>query len=255
MKILVVDDTPADLTLLTEMLTLHGYDVVGALSVAKAERILHEEPGVGLVLLDLMMPKEDGFAFLQFWRRHSIINTIPVIICSAAGDSESVLQATKAGAVDFLVKPVTTEIVISKIQSVLSRVHIRRCVLVADSEHVLGSLIGEIVRRAGYRCLSATTGQELTQTLEKEAVDLIITESQLSDMGGKNLVMAIHKQTPNVPIIFTGTLQKISLSGARAQGAVDVIFKPTTNLDILSKLAKYLSKETPSKKPIPAIHE
>jgi DNA-binding response OmpR family regulator len=253
MKILIVDDTPADLTLLTEIVTLHGYTVVGASSVAKAERILHEDPGIGLILLDLMMPKEDGFAFLHFWRRHAIINTIPVIICSAAGDSESVIQANKAGAIDFLVKPVTTEVVITKIQSVLSRIQTRGCVLVADSEQVLGSLIGEIVRRAGYRCLSVTTGKEIIAILENETIDLIITESQLSDMGGKQLVAEIHKQSPSVPVIFTGTTQKVSLSGARIQGAVDIIFKPTTNLDILSKLAKYLSKESSAKKQTPVV--
>ncbi len=252
MKILVVDDAPADLLLLMDILSLHGYTAVEASSVAKAERILHEDPGIGLVLLDLMMPKEDGFAFLQFWRRHPILNNIPVIVCSAAGDSESVLQANKAGAVDFLVKPVTTEVVIAKIQSVLSRVQVRGCVLVADSEQVLSSLIGEIVRRAGYRCLSASTGQEILETLGKETVNLIITDSQLSDMGGKNLVMAIHKQAPNIPVIFTGNIQKTSVSGARSQGAVDIIFKPTTNLDILSKLAKYLPKEIrPQETPVP----
>jgi DNA-binding NtrC family response regulator len=107
--VLVVDDDPVQRRLLDAMLRRSGYEVVTAESGAAAVALLCGEDGErhDAVILDLVMPDLDGMGVLAALREHG--NEIPVIVQTAHGSIETVVQAMRAGAVDFVVKPVGAE--------------------------------------------------------------------------------------------------------------------------------------------------
>lgn len=107
--ILVVDDDPVQRRLLDAMLKRFGYDVVTAESGVEALRLVGGSEGerVDAVVLDLVMPELDGMSVLDALRERGI--ETPVIVQTANGSIETVISAMRAGAVDFVVKPVGAE--------------------------------------------------------------------------------------------------------------------------------------------------
>ncbi|HRE21082.1 MAG TPA: sigma-54 dependent transcriptional regulator [Rhabdaerophilum sp.] len=107
--ILVVDDDPVQRRLLTEMIRRFGYEPEAIESGAEAlDRIAdRQKPAVDLIVLDLVMPDLDGMAVLE--RLGAMAEHPPVIVQTAHGSIETVISAMRAGAVDFVVKPVGAE--------------------------------------------------------------------------------------------------------------------------------------------------
>ena len=105
MKVLVVDDEPANVALLEAMLSDGGFTRVKAVldSRQAMETCLSFDPD--LVLLDLMMPHVDGFSILESIRAAAGEAFLPVIVLTADVNESTKLRALRAGATDFLVKP------------------------------------------------------------------------------------------------------------------------------------------------------
>ena len=105
MKILVVDDEPANVALLEGMLADGGYSRVLSVTDSRLamEACLSFDPD--LVLLDLMMPHVDGFTILESIRAAAGETFLPVIVLTADAHESTKLRALRAGATDFLLKP------------------------------------------------------------------------------------------------------------------------------------------------------
>lgn len=116
--ILVVDDQSSVRTLLKDYLTSQGYRVVtandgqDALFVAR-----HEQPN--LVLLDIMMPKMDGYQFLSAFRRE---NQVPVIVLSAKEEETDTVLGLELGADDYVIKPFRMRELLARVRAALRRV-------------------------------------------------------------------------------------------------------------------------------------
>src|ERR1700716_1152397 len=107
--ILVVDDDPVQRRLLDNMVRRFGYDVVTADGGDAATALLTgaDGPRIDCVVLDLVMPDLDGLGVLARMREAGL--TIPVIVQTAHGGIDNVVSAMRAGASDFVVKPVGAE--------------------------------------------------------------------------------------------------------------------------------------------------
>jgi adenylate cyclase len=103
-SILIVDDEPFNLDLLEQELELLGYATVAAADGGQALERLATEP-IDLVLLDIMMPKLDGYRTLQRIKADPELHHIPVIMVSALSELESVVRCIELGAEDHLPKP------------------------------------------------------------------------------------------------------------------------------------------------------
>jgi len=102
-RILVVDDNPTNLEVLRVRLNSQGYEVVTAVDGEDAlVRTRELEPD--LVLLDVMMPKLDGFEVLSALKQDDATAHIPVLVLSNLGQERDVAQAKALGALAFLVK-------------------------------------------------------------------------------------------------------------------------------------------------------
>jgi DNA-binding NtrC family response regulator len=107
--ILVVDDDPVQRRLLDAMARRFGYDVetLGSGEEALDRLLATDRPPVNLIVLDLVMPDLDGMAVLARMRQRDI--AVPAIVQTAHGSIEAVISAMRAGATDFVVKPVGAE--------------------------------------------------------------------------------------------------------------------------------------------------
>jgi len=117
-KILVVDDEPAQVRLFEQLLTAHGYFVIKAYGGREAVRIVHENKP-DIVLLDVMMPELDG------WQTCGLIRDlyeIPIIMLTGKRNSEEdVVRGLECGADEYLAKPVGNRELLARVKSVLRR--------------------------------------------------------------------------------------------------------------------------------------
>ncbi len=106
--ILVIDDDPIQRRLLKNMLERNGNVVHMADNGRSGLEVLDRKGGlIDVILLDLMMPEMNGAAFLEALAERD--STIPVIVQTGQGGIETVVHAMRAGAFDFVVKPVSPE--------------------------------------------------------------------------------------------------------------------------------------------------
>src|SRR6476661_7912920 len=115
-RILVVDDQPANLRVVSTLLSRNGYDVVPAGTGPEAlDHALEATPD--LVLLDMLMPGMDGFQLLAQMRHHPSLQDMPVIFLTAAQDRELLLRAFDSGAVDYVTKPFIPEELLARVSA------------------------------------------------------------------------------------------------------------------------------------------
>ncbi len=102
-KILIIEDDAFLQGLEASKLTKEGYDILVASSGDEAlEKI--NEPGINLILLDLVLPNFDGFQVLEKVRSTDAIKMLPVIVFSNLSEDKDVKKAKELGATDFMVK-------------------------------------------------------------------------------------------------------------------------------------------------------
>jgi DNA-binding response OmpR family regulator len=118
-RILIIEDELPMRTALHDVLVAEGYRVLTASDgEAGLGRALKETPE--LILLDIMMPKLDGFALCAELRRLS--NSIPILMLTAKGQIEDRVTGLDAGADDYLVKPFSTEELLARVRALLRRI-------------------------------------------------------------------------------------------------------------------------------------
>ena len=148
-RILVVDDQPHNRELLHSVLTFHPHEVLEAESGEQALEILARE-AIDLVLLDIMMPKIDGFEVCRRIKSDPRWEAIPVILVTALTGRKDRIAGIEAGANDFLTKPVDVQDVTLRVRNALrqKRLHDRlqeSFLRLKDLEEQRDNLVGMVV--------------------------------------------------------------------------------------------------------------
>jgi adenylate cyclase len=119
-KILVVDDTPDNLFLMTALLE-DEYEVITASSGQEALQIAQSDAAPELILLDIMMPEMDGYEVMRRLRNNSATSGIPVIFLTALTSIEEEQFGLDLGAVDYITKPISPPVVLARVHTHLER--------------------------------------------------------------------------------------------------------------------------------------
>lgn len=118
LKILVVDDEPRMRKLVKDFLTVKGFQVIEAEDGEQAIDSFFEEKDIALILLDVMMPKMDGWEVLKTIRQYS---QIPILMLTARGEEQDELQGFKLGADEYISKPFSPKILVARVEAILRR--------------------------------------------------------------------------------------------------------------------------------------
>jgi DNA-binding NtrC family response regulator len=146
-KILLVDDVPANLLVLSGALEPEGYEILAVPSGEVALKVA-ERAQPALILLDIMMPEVDGFETCRRLKAQASTRDIPVLFITARGATEDLVEGFRAGGVDYVVKPWQTAEIVCRVAT-----HVR-----------LNRLARELTEK--NRALEARTA-ELTAEIQK----------------------------------------------------------------------------------------
>ncbi|MBO6134187.1 MAG: response regulator transcription factor [Lachnospiraceae bacterium] len=117
-KILVVDDEARIRKLIGDFLTGSGFDVTEAGDGEEALKKFKTDKDIKLIVLDVMMPKLDGYMTLEEIRKTS---RVPVVLLTAKGEENDQIRGFEAGADDYVQKPFSPKILVARINAILKR--------------------------------------------------------------------------------------------------------------------------------------
>ena len=118
LKILVVDDESRMRKLVRDFLAKSGYDVLEAGDGEEAVDIFFAQKDIALVVLDVMMPKRDGWQVCRGIREYS---KVPIIMLTARSDEQDELQGFQLGVDEYITKPFSPKILVARIEAILRR--------------------------------------------------------------------------------------------------------------------------------------
>ncbi len=184
-RILIVDDAPDTLEVLQRNLSSRGYQVFTAPGVAEAIQVLEQNP-VDLVITDLKMPRASGLDLVCHVREN--LKDTEVMLITGYASIEGAVQAVKSGAEEYLSKPFTDDELLSAVQRVLEKLHLRRA-----GERALPTVPAGRHGFLGESEAMAKVWQAVAKAASTAATVLISGESGT----GKELVArAIHYSSP-----------------------------------------------------------
>lgn len=185
-RILVIDDDRALCELLEEDLTRRGHRVFSALNVAAARELLHDQE-IDLVLTDLNMPGSSGIDFCAELQGNR--PDLPVVIMTAFGSLETAIGALRAGAYDFVTKPVDLDLLTICLNRALQHRHLQEKV----------RLLKDQVRRQqpGDELLGDSSAlQQVKQQIDRIAdLETSVLISGESGTGKELVARALHRQS------------------------------------------------------------
>lgn len=117
-KILVIDDESRMRKLVRDFLTKKGYEVLEASNGEEAMDIFYEDKEIDLLILDVMMPKMDGWEVCREVRKTS---KVPIIMLTAKGDERDELLGFELGVDEYVTKPFSPKILVARVEAILRR--------------------------------------------------------------------------------------------------------------------------------------
>lgn len=222
--ILIVEDDPASSELMTIHLTQAGYRVAHAFDGEEAiEKARSLKPFA--ILLDIMLPKKDGWEVLQELKTEEITSQIPVLIHSIVDNKE---LAFALGATDYLLKPLDKTALLEKLQglSVLKAKKTPVTILIIESNGSLDYL-KETLDSQDFLIYSAKEGRRGVELASALRPDIILLDFELPDMLGFEAIKELkaHPSTMNIPV-FILTEKDISVEDRmNLMGKIERIIK------------------------------
>lgn len=171
-KILVVDDEARMRKLVKDFLSIKGYIVLEAQDGEEALKVFDANKDVKLILLDVMMPKMDGFEVLEAIRQYS---KVPVMMLTARSEERDELEGYKLGVDEYITKPFSPKILVARVEAVL-----RRTVGEAEDRLIEGAIEIDKVARSVY--------------IDKKPVDLSFKEYELLTYFIENKGIALSRE-------------------------------------------------------------
>ena len=238
--VLAIDDEEEVLDVLQKYLSKLGYQVETADSgeegVRLAKNILPD-----VIILDVMMPKMDGWEVLSHLKADSELANIPVILLSMIEDKS---MGYSLGASDYLSKPITRE----QLSRALQKYHFSYndsapLIMVIDDDQVTRDMVARMIKKAGWRVCKVEDGRVALNFIRKKQPDLILLDLQMPEMDGFEFAQKLHEVSESIPIIVLSAKDITVEDRLRLNDYVAALFQKGlySREDLLDKINELLS--------------
>ena len=231
--LLIVDDVPANLSVLGDLLHDAGYQVKAATSGSAALHYAAQEPHPALILLDVMMPEMDGYQVLAELRQNPATRDIPIIFLTALDNARDEERGFQHGVADYITKPIKPDIVLARVRSQLlarlARDWLRDQNSALEAEVARRMEENELIQTVSIRALA-----HLAETRDPETGNHILrTQSYVRLLAGR---LQDHPR-------FTGTLDDLYIKMLTHSAPLHDIGKVGIPDSILQKPGKLTAEE------------
>ncbi len=225
-RVLVVDDSPTILKVVSAILARHGYEPVIARDGLAGIDMLKRGPKYDLVLLDFVMPRMNGYQFCRELRSNPAHRTLPVVLMSAKGDKIRGQFVQQTGAVDAITKPFDSRALVAVIEGALAKTAEGRARPVPEGDTMPDEdTIADSLPRPSLapKALKARAAIEFAQQLSTAIVPQILTLS-VEDRSSEAAVMAAvaKSMAPDVVSALAATLKDLDGEGAKEVMSGDI---------------------------------
>lgn len=266
--ILIIEDEEVLLSALTEKLQISGYRVLGAKDGAAGFDLI-KTGNPDLILLDILLPKKNGFEILTDINKDADISKIPVIVISNSGQPVEIKKLLELGVKDYLVKAeFEPEEVLEKIEKILGPRPVKangasiendppsgefarpnpnkknETILVVEDDKFLRDLLVEKLNKEGYLVKEAIDGNEALRELQVVKPNLILLDLILPGIDGFEILRRMKNDSAlsKIPVIVLSNLgQQDDMDRAKELGAKHYLIKAHFTLgEIMDKIRSVL---------------
>ncbi len=272
-RILIIEDNPANMELMSYLLEAHGYTVVPAVDGEAGLAAVQAHP-FELILCDILLPKMDGYQVAQNLKRDARFARVPLVAVTAlamAGDSEKVM---KGGFDGYISKPIEPTKFVPQVEVFLTRrgagvpaaasddsgpslaaspertptlAH-KGKVLVVDDSRVNADLLRATLEPSGYAITICGSAKEGLALARLERFDLILSDLHMPHLDGLELARIVRADSSLAGLAFivisASEMTDREQAEIRAAGADDCIARPIEPERILERVAAVLSRRS-----------
>ncbi len=196
--ILVVDDDPKILKMISDAFDNQGYKTLTAQSGKEALKLAQEHRPFAITL-DVLMPEMDGWEVLNNLKKHPLTSSIPVIIVSVSDDRAT---GFALGAVGSVTKPIDKNSLINEINKIYG--YLPSSVMIVDDSEFDRQQTSQIIMAEGMKVVLAENGEDCLGLLEKSLPDVLVLDLVMPGMNGFEVLERIRAipATNNLPVII-----------------------------------------------------
>lgn len=272
-RILLVDDEPNNVKLISAMLFKEHFDIITAYDGKAALDIVNSRK-IDLILMDIMMPEIDGYQVTQLVKQNPQTKDIPIILVTALQSEHDKKLGFDAGADEFLTKPINKIEIIARIRSMLRLKQYReqmvvriqsegqknisslnersfrnknaQSVLLVEDNDKDSKLIQRLIINEPYRLMRVKSGEEAISLAMNEKIDLILLDIILPGLDGYQVCQYLknNDRTRDIQIVMITGLSDLEsrLKGVE-EGVDDFLVKPIDNRELKSRINALLRKK------------
>ena len=237
--VLVVDDEPEVLTMISEYLSLEGYNILTATSGEKALRLAREHRPYAITL-DVIMPEMDGWEVLQHLKKDPDTKGIPVIIVSVSNDKQT---GFALGAVGYVTKPVNRDLLIGEINSIDGPTP--NMIMVVDDNEIERKEMAGMIEEEGMKALVAEDGRKCMDMIQESLPDVLVLDLIMPEVDGFEVLDRVRSdpETRNLPVIVVTAKDLSTEEREKLSGNVSSVLtkSDTTSKTLLETLKNLLS--------------
>lgn len=244
-EILIVDDTPANLQVLSQLLREAGYKVRAAASGFRALMAIGILPP-DLILLDIKMPEMDGYELCRRLKTDSQTRDIPIIFISALNETEDKVKAFALGGVDYITKPFQAEEVLARIQTHLTLRSLQQ--QLQESNHQLERRLQQLAEsnaelsrlNADLKAFAATVAHDLKNPAGVTMGIAQVLETDHTDMAPEEVNQYLHRISVKSREMVNIINELLLLAEVREK---EVEFSPLDMAGIVAKATERLDQK------------
>ncbi|MFA6279683.1 MAG: PleD family two-component system response regulator [Bdellovibrionales bacterium] len=271
-RILVVDDTPLNLKLLSAKLAKDYYLVTTAANGPEAiELVKRDMPD--LILLDIMMPEMDGFEVCTHIKADPATQHIPIVMITALSDVKDRVRGLECGADDFLTKPINDIALMARVRSLLrlkmlmDEWRMREStasqftlypaqeepisdqggkILLLDDSAYNADILEKHLTTGGHTVTRVPNVEDVAPTLSQQSFDLIMISLNLTNGDGLYLCAQLraHESTRTLPILLVAGEEDIDqVARGLDLGANDYLLRPLEKEELFTRLRTQLRQK------------